>query len=58
MKNLQQQIQEIINLQLSDNTAAVTIHEHLENIPPQMNDTAIRSQLEIYKLLQKQPNEN
>jgi polyphosphate kinase len=58
-KNLQQQIQAIINLQLSDNTAAVMIDEHLENIKPPINGAAIRSQLEIYKLLQKKwTNEN
>ncbi|MGC4101512.1 polyphosphate kinase 1 [Ferruginibacter sp.] len=57
-KQLQQQVREIINLQLNDNAAAVMIDEHLKNVRQPATGTIIRSQLEIYKLLQKNNHEN
>ncbi|GAB2836696.1 polyphosphate kinase [Ferruginibacter profundus] len=52
-KGLQQEIKEIINLQLNDNTAAVIINEHLQQRRPEKTGISVRSQLEIYELLQK-----
>jgi len=49
---LQQEIKEILQLQLSDNTAAVQLNENLQNTPIPVTEPIIRSQEKIYALLQ------
>lgn len=50
-EKLKQEIKSILNLQLEDNVAAVWIDENLNNIPATDAKKKIRSQEEIYNLL-------
>lgn len=45
------EIIDIINIQLADNVQAVMLDENLRNVPVTQGESAVRAQLEIYKLL-------
>ncbi|MEO0584709.1 MAG: polyphosphate kinase 1 [Bacteroidota bacterium] len=47
--NLQAELKELMNIQWADNVKAVTLNEHLENIPIKNDQPPIRTQLEIYE---------
>ncbi|WP_345948320.1 polyphosphate kinase 1 [Mucilaginibacter sp. PAMB04274] len=51
--DVKQEIMQLIDLQLQDNTQAVYIDTQLNNIPVMHNEPAVRSQQQIYALLQK-----
>lgn len=50
---IKEEILQIINLQLRDNTQAVRLDTQLRNIPVKQGEPAVRSQLEIYNLLKR-----
>ena len=49
---IKQEILQLIDFQLQDNTQAVIIDTQLNNIPVKQNGPAVRSQQQIYELLQ------
>ncbi len=50
---IKEEILQIIDLQLRDNTQAVRLDTQLKNIPVKQGEPALRSQLEIYNLLKR-----
>jgi polyphosphate kinase len=52
-EDMKQEVMHIINLQLSDNTQAVHLNTQLNNIPVKEGVPAVRSQLQIYEMLQQ-----
>jgi len=50
-EQIKAEITAIVNLQLHDNIQAVTLNEHIENIPVPINGAAIQSQKQIFELL-------
>jgi polyphosphate kinase len=52
-EGLKQEILNLIDLQLQDNTQAVQIDTQLNNMPVMQTEPAVRSQLQIYQLLQQ-----
>lgn len=54
---IKEEILQIIDLQLRDNTQAVHLDTQLKNIPVKQGEPAVRSQLEIYNLLKRKASE-
>lgn len=54
-EQLKQQLLEIVDIQLKDNVQAVTIDPGLTNVPVKHTTKPCQSQLQIYRLLNKQP---
>ena len=50
-KKLKQEIQDILNFQLKDNTKARIVDDKLNNVKIQGNEPLVRSQQAIYKYL-------
>jgi polyphosphate kinase len=50
---IKQEVLQLIDVQLKDNTQAVHLNTQLNNIPVKQNTPAIRSQQQIYELLQQ-----
>ncbi|QQL49850.1 polyphosphate kinase 1 [Mucilaginibacter ginkgonis] len=48
---IKKQVRRIIDLQLQDNTQAVTINSLLENVPIMQGEVAVESQKEIYEMI-------
>lgn len=55
-ENIKREIKEFLRLQLADNVQAVTLDEHLNNLPIITKEKPLQSQYQIYQLLKGEKN--